>query len=481
MRSLKDDPLSSKFNSILLGIPTFGFPSINFALSLKSEGSPIFTTVGIMPVLDKPVDVARNEIAAAALSGGHAFVLFRDDDVVVPHNALIKLFGRMSPKQRANPREVAESVVGGVIYSKVKPPQPMIYRYGCVGGYEDWNLGDLVECDSIGMGDTLIPTGVFRKIQDSDYDKYQCWNPRCSIRWDAVYKKVDKVCPHCGTALIPIFFKTVRRGDGMGDQSVEMTEDTYFCFLARDNGVKIYADCGVQCKHEDTKEGAQYYFHEDLGIPVWEDENGIDFWPQAEMVSKISEKKAVSKKNGKVKFNVGCGGVHKKGYVNIDINTGCDFKCDGRDLAPVVLKYGQADLIESDHMIEHVKRNAATVTVRNWLKALKPGGKLVFRAPDAVAAMNDFIEADKNGTKLAEYDFKEAVVFGAQRYPGDEHRTAITENKMKKIIRSCAGMIEKHTMTVGRNEGCNQDEIVVEIIKKKATVKPPKKAKKEKK
>jgi len=46
--------------------------------------------------------------------------------------------------------------------------------------------------------------------------------------------------------------------------------------------------------------------------------------------------------------------------------------------------------------------------------------------------------------------------------------SAITENKMKKIIRSCSNMIEKHTMEVGRFEGKNQDEIVVEITKKKS-------------
>jgi predicted SAM-dependent methyltransferase len=468
VQSLKDDPTKSKFNSILLGIPTFGFPSINFSISIKTESAPIFTTVSIMPVIGKPVDVARNEIAFTAMKDKHAFVLFRDDDVIAPHNSLIKLFGRMSAKQRAKPREVSESVVGGIVYSKIQPPQPMIYRYGCAGGFEDWNYGDLVECDSIGMGNALIPVGVFNNIINSGYNKYQCVNEKCPVNWTAVYGKEQKTCPHCGIILVPVFFKTVRGGDGMDDQKVTMTEDTYFCFLAKDHGTSIYADCGVQCKHEDSKTGIQYFFHEGLGIPAWEGENGLNFWPQANPPDEPKEeKKKKPVRNGKIKFNLGSGGRNKKGFINIDLYTESDFKCDARDLRPAISKYGFADEIEADHVIEHFNRTAITASIRNWLKALRPGGRLKFSAPDAIAAMNDFIEADKNGTKISEYDFKEAVVFGAQRWMGDGHQTAITENKMKKVISSCRNMIDRYDIKKGRFKGSNQDEIVVTIFKKK--------------
>lgn len=470
MRSLKDDPKDEQFNGVLLAIPTFGFPSINFTRSIRLACTPIFTSQGMADVQNKPVDVARNELAALALKLDYGYVWFRDDDVMASPDALVKLMGRLTPKQRANPRETGDAIIGGVVYSKVRPPQPMIYRAGIPGGYEDWNYGDLVECDSVGMGCTLIPTGVFKRILDDGLDKFQCINEKCDVNWTAVYPKGTEKCPHCEGPIAPIFFKTVRGGEGMNWAPVEMTEDTYFCLQAKDAGCRVYADCGVQCQHEDTETGTLFYLHEGLGLPVWECDGIVDMYPQIADKADVSTDtvKPKPKKNGKTKFNVGCGEVHKKGFINIDLNTKADFRCDGRDLRPAIEKYGQADLIESDHMLEHVNRTAVTVTVRNWLKALKPGGVVRFRVPDAIAAMNDFLEADKNGTKLAEYDFKEAVVFGAQRYPGDSHLSAITENKMKKIIRSCSNMIEKHTMEVGRFEGKNQDEIVVEIIKKKA-------------
>lgn len=472
MKSLKEDPKDAKYKGILVGIPTFGMVSISFCISQATSAMPIFTSKSFMTVLGKPVDVARNEIAAQALATNHGFVWFRDDDVISSPDAAIKLLARMSPKQRANPHEVGESVIGGVVYSKVKPPSPMIYRDNVIGGFEDWNYGDLVECDAIGMGCALIPTGVFRNILKGGYDKFQCVNDMCLVKWDVVHgKDVDK-CPTCGGPLAPIFFKTVRAGDGLDGKPIELTEDSYFCFLAKDSGASIFADCGVQCQHECTETGTMYYFHGGAGIPVWECDGNIDFWPRATMPDKDKKegftKVKNNKKNGKMKFNLGSGEVHKKGFINIDLYTESDFRCDARDLRPAITKYGFADEIEADHIIEHVNRTAITATVRNWIKALKPGGKLTFSAPDAVAAMNDFIKADKNGTKREEYDFKEAVVFGAQRYVGDEHQTAITENKMKKVVASCRNMIEDYKIDTRRRKGANQDEVVVTITKKKA-------------
>lgn len=481
MKSLKEDPRESKYKGVLVGIPTFGMVSINFLVSQATSGMPIFTSRSYMPVIGKPVDIARNEIAAQALATNHGFVWFRDDDVSAEPDAAIKLMARMSAKQRANPFEVGEMIVGGVVYSKIKPPSPMIYRDDVVGGFEDWSYGDLVECDAMGMGCTLIPTGVFKNILKDGLNEFQCVNDSCPVNWEAVHEKDVEKCPTCGGPLAPIFFKTVRAGVGLGGKPIEVTEDTYFCLLAKDSGASIYADCSVQCQHECVDTGTMYYFHRGAGVPVWECDGVIDFWPQVptkgdpkkEILTKVKN----SKKNGKVKFNLGSGGINKKGFVNIDLYEDSDFKCDARDLRPAISKYGFADEIEADHLIEHVNRTAITATVRNWIKALKPGGKLTFTAPDAIAAMNDFIEADKNGTKREEYDFKEAVVFGGQRYTGDEHQTAITERKMKKVIASCRSQIEDYKVESGRFKGKNQDEIIVTLTKKKAA-KPLKKEKK---
>jgi len=132
-------------------------------------------------------------------------------------------------KERANPGTEGNMVVGGVVYSKAEPPAPMIYKKGSIAGFEDWEPNDLVKCQVIGMGCTLIPTACFRKTYE--FVKYkQCVNPRCSVSWNVEYEIKDlgegekwdgfelpvHKCPHCEYQLYPMWFKTVRDMDDEG-------------------------------------------------------------------------------------------------------------------------------------------------------------------------------------------------------------------------------------------------------------------------
>lgn len=470
MKSLKEQSPDEVYKGVLIGIPTFGMTSINFGISLATTGAPIFTSRSYLPVIGKPVDVARNEIAAVSISRNYSYVWFRDDDVSVEADSLVKLMARLTKNQKGSPRSVSEVVVGGVVYSKIRPPAPMIYRADVPGGYEDWNYGDLVECDAIGMGCTLIPVGVFNKIIEAGLDRYQCVNDGCAVNWSVEYRKPGN-CPHCEITLAPMFFKTVRPGDGLDGRPVEMTEDTYFCLQAKDAGAKIYADCGVQCQHECTETGSVFYFHKGLGHPVWESEGNVEFTPQADtFVAKQKEyrprnHKRNGSKKGKVKFNVGSGGVDKKGYINIDLYSKADFRCDVRDLAKAVRTYGQADEINASHVLEHVDRNAVPTTLKNWLKSLKPGGQLKIEVPDAKVAMEEFLYHDSNGSSLNQKTWSEAVVFGSQDRPGMVHQAAITVNKMNDLIRANKNMIASHSVRSLRPKGYNQQIIRATITK----------------
>lgn len=463
------NPKGKLYNGILVGVPTFGMVNIGFAMNQATTATPIFATRAYISVIGKPVDVARNEIAATAIQQNYGFVWFRDDDVLTPVDALVKLLGRMSPEQKAKPRELAECIVGGVVYSKSAPPTPMIFKRSSVSGFEDWNFGDLVECDVIGMGATLIPVGVFNKLVPLINER-QCVNDSCSVNWGVTYTKDESKCPHCCGALVPVFFKTVR-GEKMNIFGrAFMTEDTYFCLKLEEIDAKVYADCGVQCRHINNDNGVEYYYHTKMKTPVWEDRGKVNYWATMRDVKRVKEKVAKQpkqNKNGKVRFNLGCGGEKRKGYINVDATTDCDFKADVRDIAPVVSKYGQADEIIAKHVLEHINRTGVISSVRSWLKALKPGGTLIMETPDAVAAMKDFIDANNNGSSPADYDFKEQVIFGKQRYEFDTHLTAITENKMESILASCDNLIEKFTLKRGRPRGKNQDVIRVRVIKKK--------------
>jgi len=472
-----DNIQEKNYNGVLVGVPTFGMVSVNFMVSEKLMGMPIFTSPAYMTVIGKPVDVARNEIAFTAMDGNYGYVLFRDDDVMIAPDAMIKLQGRLSKKQKGDPGNVAETIVGGIVYSKKKPPVPMIMRLGVPGGFEDWNFGDLVEADSIGMGCTLVPVGVFRKVAE-DIKEFQCVNDGCSVGWSITHGPDINKCPTCGGALVPIMFKTVKVERGFANRPTTMTEDTYFCLLAAKAGVKVYADCSVQCQHECNKTGTLFYYHEGYGVPVWEDENGVDFLPRLDQVlgrdeiEDKSKKKEKEKKDKKIRFNIGSDTFHKKGYINIDLNTKCDFKCDVKNLRPAIAKYGEADEIRASHILEHIEHQHVTHTVRNWVKALKPGGKLYIEVPDALSAMKRLIDVDEKNGSAKEYHLNEWVVFGEQNHPGMIHQTAITKNKIERILKSCSGMIDKYDIEIKQDvkfpNGLLYDAIKVYVWKKKA-------------
>jgi predicted SAM-dependent methyltransferase len=457
------DPKNVLYENVLLAIPTFGKVSINFMVSQTMMSVPIFTSMAYMYIQGKPVDVARNEIAWYALNNLKAgYVFFRDDDVLVPRDALIKLFKRLTPKQRHLPHNLGDAIVGGVVYSKTQPPVPMIYKKGVTAGFEDWNNMDVVECDAIGMGCTLIPIGVFEKMLPV-INHYRCVNAQCPVNWEVEYKEGGQ-CPHCKADLIPGWFKTVRDYDDSGNPAY-LTEDAYFCLKAAEAGIKTYADCGVHCWHEDFENKIQYGYHPNIG-PCWKQNDTIFYWPDLEdPIHKKKPKPKAKRKGKKVKFNLGCCGEKKSGYVNIDLYTPADVRCDIKDITPVVKEYGFADEILAKQVLEHIDRDYVLGTVRNWLKALKSGGVLKIEVPDFWWIVKQIKELEEKGNKQAYY-FPEATIFGLQSREGEYHKTMFTAKKVEHLIKACKNLVKSYEIVCEKPRDYNQGVIKITIVRK---------------
>ena len=498
----QQDPKQTVFSGVTIGVPTFGKVSTMWTISQLSLAIPIFTNIGYHFLQGKPVDIARSEIALNALNTGQGFVFFRDDDTLVPRDGLSKLMKRLPIEDRTHPKDKANMVVGGVVYTKTEPPVPMIHIEGISAGFEDWEYGELVECDIIGMGCTLIPTAVFKKTLPF-IRRWTCANETCQVKWHNEYDcdgnlivdEHDKVvtnvgdwdkdlpeskekipvlfCPACKFPLVPMWFKTIRLYDDEGKPST-MTEDSYFLLMAKKAGVKVYVDCGVICEHEefnpDPQKSRYFTYSPELKMPVWRQGNLMYFWPSADndQVGTVHKKEAVlAERNGHkpgkaVKFNLGSGGVNKKGYINMDLSTECDFQADARNLSAAVQKYGKPTEIYASHLLEHIPRAQMLPTFRHWLKCLRPGGVLLVETPDALWAAEKFLNDARNGGD----GWGEAVLFGAQRWPGDEHLTPLYEDKFKQMIRACRGLIAKSTVRTVFPKTSNQQVVKVRVVKK---------------
>jgi hypothetical protein len=89
------------------------------------------------------------------------------------------------------------------------------------------------------------------------------------------------------------------------------------------------------------------------------------------------------------RLNLGCGDKILPGYVNVDVvpsrnGTRPDVLCDLRKLSAFAT--GVADEILSVHVVEHFWRWEVEAILAEWVRVLKPGGRLVIECPNLAAA-----------------------------------------------------------------------------------------------
>jgi hypothetical protein len=109
------------------------------------------------------------------------------------------------------------------------------------------------------------------------------------------------------------------------------------------------------------------------------------------------------------KLNLGCGDKILKGYINVDIvNERAGFQpdvvCNINNLT--VFEDDFADEIMAIHVVEHFWRWEISDVIKEWMRVLKPKGKLILECPNLLSACQElikdpinFAKPDKNGQK----------------------------------------------------------------------------------
>jgi SAM-dependent methyltransferase len=144
-----------------------------------------------------------------------------------------------------------------------------------------------------------------------------------------------------------------------------------------------------------------------------------------------------------IKLNLGCGDKLLEGYINVDLvedRSGVkpDVNCDLRNLS--VFESDYADEILSVHVVEHFWRWEVEHVLSEWVRVLKPKGKLILECPNLISACEEFLRDPEAGASPNQKGQRTMWVFyGDPRWrdPLMVHRWGYTPKSLAALLHNC--------------------------------------------
>jgi hypothetical protein len=141
-----------------------------------------------------------------------------------------------------------------------------------------------------------------------------------------------------------------------------------------------------------------------------------------------------------VRLNLGCGDKILPGYVNVDVveaRAGMrpDVVCDLHRLTP--FEDASADEILSVHVVEHFWRWEIRDVLREWVRVLRPGGRMIVECPNIQSACQTFLENPAQYSREDQDGQRTMWVFygdPAWKDPLMIHRWGYTPESLKALL-----------------------------------------------
>lgn len=97
----------------------------------------------------------------------------------------------------------------------------------------------------------------------------------------------------------------------------------------------------------------------------------------------------------RVCLNLGCGDKILDGYINVDVvearaGRRPDVICDLHDLS--VFDSNYADEVLAVHVVEHFWQWEVVDILKEWVRVLKPGGRMILECPNLISAAQEFLK-----------------------------------------------------------------------------------------
>ena len=159
-----------------------------------------------------------------------------------------------------------------------------------------------------------------------------------------------------------------------------------------------------------------------------------------------ADRQAIKLNGQPVKLNLGCGDKILPGYINVDIaesrgNFKPDVLCDLHRLTPFT--DNTVEEVLSVHVVEHFWRWEVVDVLREWVRVLKPGGKMILECPNLLSACKELLRnPDAASGPGAEGQRTMWVFYGdpAWQDPLMIHRWGYTPRSLAQVM-SEAGLV----------------------------------------
>lgn len=276
------------------------------------------------------------------------------------------------------------------------------------------------------MTPDLIRERIVKRVLRWEYKIHEC------ISLQGTMETCDITITHMRTN--EGFIKDQNRNVSMLEEIIKIDRRArYVGYLAKE-----YKDIGQWQKALDL-------YVEFRTLPQWEMSDGLLKSQQAIELCKS--------KIGK-KLNLGSGGKRYQDYTNCDINPGKDIEeVFSMDAIPYPDKSIMA--IHSEHAIEHLNHRQAQKALDEIYRVLVPGGNLHLQIPDLEECCRKFIEVPQHR------NWYRWTIYGAQRFPGDNHQTGWTLDEIKTDVEKRGFKL----VSIRRYDGYDTPSIELEATK----------------
>lgn len=126
-----------------------------------------------------------------------------------------------------------------------------------------------------------------------------------------------------------------------------------------------------------------------------------------------------------IKLDLGAGPVSPAGFTPIG-------NMNGTSIYPLPHKDGSVSVIRASHVLEHFAHGEIADVLKDWVRALEPGGELKIAVPDFAKIARGYLDGRAQPT--------EGYVMGGQVDDADYHKSLFDEEHLKKHL-AAAGLV----------------------------------------